>query len=87
MVNNLFEVLATIGATVDSIWGGEWEGPILFNDEKENSRLILVTAEDHKDFDRLLEEHPNPGQEVIQEFARNKLVEMAAQPIDPSDYI
>ena len=43
----LFDALESIGATMDEMWQGEWTGPILFNDSKGHSRLILVEDEDH----------------------------------------
>jgi len=51
---SLFDALGSIGAMMDEHWHGEWTGPILFNDPKGASRLILVEQEDHDLFDKWL---------------------------------
>jgi hypothetical protein len=64
----LFDALGSIGAMMDEHWHGEWTGPILFNDHKGASRLILVEQEDHDLFDAWLREHA-PDSEEMQQLA------------------
>ena len=82
----LFDALESIGATMDPIWHGEWTGPILFNDAKGASRMILVEDADHYAFDTWLKANPQPAMETLQEYGRRALVEMCSRPIDPNDY-
>lgn len=97
----LFDVLESIGATMDMHWHGEWTGPIMFADHKGAHRLILVEDSDHAEFDAWLQEHPpdsvearqlretfhpmDPWVNMLQDYARHALVRMCSRPIDPKD--
>ena len=83
---NLFDALKAIHATVDSIWHGEWTGPILFRDRKGAARLILVDDADHDAFDAWRAANPAPTQAALEVHGREALVRMCARPIDPKDY-
>jgi len=80
---HLFDALESIGATMDPMWEGEWEGPVLFNDPKGASRLILVTPADHDEFLTWATAHPNFTDEELQEQGRAFLVRMCARPVNP----
>lgn len=96
----LFDALGSIGAMMDEHWHGEWTGPILFNDHKGASRLILVEQEDHDSFDTWLKANAPDSPEVqqlqdafrpvdpfiagLQDHARHALVRMCARPV-PSE--
>jgi len=82
----LFDALESIGATMDPIWHGEWSGPILFNDHKGASRMILVEDADHDAFTEWLQRHPMPTEDVLQEYGREALVRICQRPIDPDEY-
>lgn len=79
----LFDALKSIGATMDPMWEGEWEGPVLFNDPKGASRMILVAPNDHDDFLAWAKAHPNFTDEELQDQGRMLLVRMCARPISP----
>lgn len=83
---HLYDALESIGAWMDDMWQGEWEGPIMFRDVSGASRLILVESSDHETFDAWLIAHPQFTDEELQDHAREALVRMAARPIDPKDY-
>lgn len=63
----LFDALESIGATMDAYWYGEWTGPILFNDHKGASRMLLVEQEDHDLFDAWLRANA-PGSKEMQQL-------------------
>lgn len=83
---SLFDALESIGAYVDPIWDGEWEGPILFHDCRARHMLILVERSDHDAFDAWYQAHKNFSGEELQDHARNALVRMVSRPIDPKDF-
>jgi hypothetical protein len=85
-IPTLFDALESIGATMDAHWHGEWTGPILFNDPKGASRLILVEQADHDLFDKWYEQHIEFTDEELQHHGREALVRMCSRPIDPKDY-
>ncbi len=78
---NLFDALESIGATMDPMWEGEWDGPILFNDPKGASRMILVENGDHDAFYAWLKQHPTWTDEQLQDHGRSALVEMCQRPV------
>lgn len=84
--DNLFKCLETIGASIEPIWNGEWEGPIMFQDEKGYKRLILVEPHDHKLFGRWLKSNPDPKKQKVQAYARIVLVKMAKRKIDRKSF-
>lgn len=84
-IPNLFDALESIGATMDPHWHGEWTGPILFNDPKGASRMILVEDADHKLFDEWYEQHIEFTDEELQQHGREALVRMCARPINLGD--
>jgi hypothetical protein len=84
---NLFDALESIGATMDPTWHGEWDGPILFNDPKGASRIILIETSDHDALDAWFAVHPTWTDEELQDHGREALVRMCARPIDPKDYV
>lgn len=77
----LFDALETIGAMMDEHWHGEWTGPILFNDPKGASRMILVEQDDHDQFAAWYAKNPRFSGEEIQDHARAALVRMCSRPI------
>lgn len=79
----LFDALESIGATMDPMWEGEWEGPVLFNDPKGASRLIMVAPEDHNEFLAWAKAHPGFTDEELQAQGRAYLVRMCARPVVP----
>ncbi len=79
----LFDALEAIGATMDPMWEGEWEGPVLFNDPKGASRLILVEPRDHDEFLTWAKAHPNFTDHELQDQGRAFLVRMCARPVTP----
>lgn len=83
---SLFDALESIGAFVDEIWNGEWEGPILFHDVRGKQVLILVQTTDHDAFAAWREAHKNFSGEELQDFARQALIAMVSRPIDPKDF-
>lgn len=82
----LFDALESIGATMDEHWHGEWTGPILFNDPKGASRMILVEQSDHDLFEAWYRQHIQFTDEELQDHGREALVRMCSRPIDPKDY-
>lgn len=79
----LFDALESIGATMDPMWDGEWEGPVLFNDPKGASRMIMVAPNDHDEFLAWTQAHPNFTDEELQDQGRAFLVRMCGRPITP----
>lgn len=79
----LFDALESIGATMDPMWEGEWEGPVMFNDPKGASRLILVASNDHDEFLAWAKANPSFTDEELQDQGRMFLVRMCARPIEP----
>lgn len=77
----LFDVLKTIGAHVEEMWQGEWEGPILFRDSKDQHVMLLVKKEDHDEVEKWLEKHPHPDKLELESLARGLLFKMGQRPI------
>lgn len=82
----LFDALGSIGALMDPHWHGEWTGPILFNDPKGASRLILIEQADHDLFDAWYAQHAQFTDEQLQDHGREALVRMCSRPINSADY-
>jgi len=85
-IPNLFAALESIGATMNSIWHGEWTGPIMFDDAKGCSRVILVEPVDHDLFDAWHQANPDFTDDELQVHGREALVRMCGRPINMGDY-
>jgi hypothetical protein len=83
---SLFDVLRSIGASVEEVWQGEWTGPILFKDSNGANRLILVTEDDHQEVKEWNQNNLTYSSDEVIGFAQKMLVKMCMRPVPLEEY-